>query len=88
MAFNPAQAYFAFQRSGVLYRMIGSQISSQLQDNDRVVIGQGTTSVSVTVDKIKESHSALDLRADMVPYTDTTDGVTYKVSLETFKGLL
>jgi len=68
--------------------MIGSQISSQLLDSDRVVIGQGTTSVSVTVDKIKTSHSALDLGADMVPYTDTTDGVTYKVSLETFKGLL
>ena len=68
--------------------MMGSQVGSQLLNDDRVVIGQGTTSVSVTVDKVKAAHSALDLDADMVPYTDTSDNVTYKVSLRTFKELL
>lgn len=67
--------------------MLGNQVNTLL-NNDRVIVGQGTTSVSVTVYSIKTSHSALDLDNDMVPYTDRNDGVTYKVSLRTFKDLL
>ena len=88
MAFDPSSSYFSFQRSGVLYRVLGSQADTVLQNSDRVVVGQGTTSVSVTVDKVKTSHSALDLDADMVPYTDNLTKVTHKVSLRTFQGLL
>ena len=88
MAFNPSSSYFAFQRGGVLYRVLGSQADNILRNSDRVIIGQGTTSVSVTLDKVKASHSALNLDADMVPYTDNLTGVTHRVSLRTFKGLL
>lgn len=88
MAFNSSKAYFAFQRDGVMYRVLGSQADTLLQNSDRVIVGQGTTAVSVTVAKVKASHSALDLDADMVPYTDTSDGETYKVSLRSFKSLL